>query len=510
MNTKTKRQTRRAAAIIYATFLIAVMVAMVAAVMKDFQVNTISDDVGWAISNGRHLLTQGLHYRLSTSWVVVHPYMSTGPEWLTDGLFYLIYANTGWTGMVVIVQSMLWGGLFWTYWRAKQSGSNLTVMFAFVVFLEGMAGFLVDRPQIFTYFFLAFYLWWRSARSGSASLPSVNGGITGFLKSEWIWLIAMPLWASLHGGFALFYPLFLIDAVARKSYRSLWVIPVTMAEIALVMPNHFYNLLYPFLWQSVPYDRYIAEVAPIGFSGSNMINLMVLTLAGIMIWRRMKNIDRLILVLLGLFALHSTRNLPFYTIWVLWFLPAFRLEDFLSIKIPGLRELAVLDRGSFVVSQRFTRWAMPIAIAALVVLFPWIQPNVHAFQNTSVVDNKALQYVARHAKVLGFIGYEPMQYSDELTLWGDHNYLESQQDVWAGMISPKTEPDLTMNVMKVDTGELSLTKAWGYARMRYILVRNGSLVDNEVKLLPSVWVPEFHDVHATVYVRREYIRLLLV
>ena len=507
MGTGTKRQTSRAVVFLYAAFSLAIMVAMLAAAVKDFQINAISDDVGWAIHNGWYLLTQGFHYQLSTSWVVTHPYLSTGPEWLTDGMFYLVYAKMGWTGLVMIVQLSLWGGLFWTYWRAKKSGSNLTVMFAFFVFMEGMAGFLVDRPQIFTYLFLAFYLWWRSAWAEKVPLVQANR-MSHFLKSDWIWLIAMPLWASLHGGFALFYPLFLIDAVARRSHRSLWVIPVTMMEIALVMPNHLYNLLYPFLWQSVSYDRYITEVAPIGFAGSNIILIIVLLLAGIAVWRRMNNVDRVILVLLGLFALHSMRNLPFYTIWVLWFIPTFRLEDFLSIKIPGLRELAALDRESFVIARRFASWVMPIAITALVVLFPWIQPNVHAFQNSSVVDNAALHYVAKHAKVLGYIGYEPMQYSDELSLWGDHNYLESQQDVWAGIISPKTEPNLTMNVMRVDTGQLPLTRAWGYARMRYILVRNGSLVDNEVKLLPSVWVPEFHDTYATVYVRREYVRWL--
>lgn len=58
------------------------------------------------------------------------------------------------------------------------------------------------------------------------------------------------------------------------------------------------------------------------------------------------------------------------------------------------------------------------------------------------------------------------------------------------------------------TGELPLTKAWGYTRIHYILVRDGSVMDNEVKLIPSVWVPEFHDAYATVYVRKGYIRLL--
>ena len=170
-------------------------------------------------------------------------------------------------------------------------------------------------------------------------------------------------------------------------------------------------------------------------------------------------------------------GLPFYTIWVLWFIPTFRPEDFLSIKIPGLRELSVLDRESFVIVRRFANWAMPIAITVLVALIPWIQPNVYAFQNSSIVDNAALRYVVSHTNVLDYIGYEPMQYSDELSFWGDPNYLESQQDVWAGIISPKTEPYLTMN---------------------------GSVMDNEVKLMPSVWVPEFHDSYATVYVRREY------
>ena len=505
-NAKTKTQTRKAAEILYAAFLIAILAAVLAIIIQDFQVNTASDDVGWAISNGWHLLSQGWHYRLSTSWVVAHPYLSTGPEWLTDVIFYLTYAKTGWAGMVAIVQVLLGGALFWTYWRAKKSESNLTVFLAFVVFLEGMAGFLVDRPQIFTYLFLAFYLWWRSVRTGSASLSSGNRGMSRFLKSNWIWLIIMPLWASFHGGFALFYPLFLIDAVARKSYRSLWVIPVTMIEIALVMPNHFYNLIYPFLWQSVPYDQYIAEVAPIGFSGANMLNLTVLAFAGIVVWWRMKKVDRLILVLLGLFALHSMRNLPFYTIWVLWFLSDFRLGDYRSIKIPGMRELVVLDRESFMVARCFTNFAMPIAISALVVLIPFFQPNVHAFQNATVVDNVALRYVVRHANILDYLGYEPMQYSDELSLWGDSNYLESQQDVWAGIISPKIEPNLTMNAMKVATGELPVTKAWGYRKMRYILVRNGSVMDNEVKLMPSVWVPAFHDDHATVYVRQRNLR----
>lgn len=481
------------------------IVLMILAVIKNFQTNAINDDVGWAISNGWHLLTQGWHYHLTTSWVVARPYRSTEPEWLTDGLFYLIYANTGWAGMVLIVQLLLGGGLFWAFWRAKKSGSNLTVMFAFLVFMEGLAGFLVDRPQIFTYLFLVLYLWWRSEWGKTGSMIRL-GTMSRFLTSEWIWLIVMPLWASLHGGFALFYPLFLIDTFARQSYRSLLIVPMTMAEIALFMPNHLYNLFYPFLWQSVPYDRYITEVAPMGFAGSNVIVMIVLALAGVLIWRRIKSVDRFILVLLGLFALHSVRNLPFYTIWVLWFLPVFRLEDW--IHVPGIRDFMAVDQESFVLSKRFARWAMPTAMATLVLLYPWIQPNVHAFQNSTAVDNKALHFLVKHANVLHYIGYEPMQYSDELSLWGDQNYLESQQDVWAGVISPKKEPNLTMNAMKVSTGQIPLTQAWGYAKMRYILVRNGSVMDNEVKLLSTEWAPTYHDKFATIYVRKSYIHLL--
>ena len=488
---------------IYVILFILMMVAIAVSVMNVFQANTVNDDIGWAIRNGGYLLTQGFQYRLASSWVVAHPYLSTGPEWLADGFFYLLYAKTGWTGLVALVQLVLWGGLFWTYWRAKKSGSTFTILLALFVFMEGMSNFLVDRPQVFTYLFIVFYLWWRNGWGESVPLTQANEALR-FLNSEWIWLIVMPLWASFHGGFALFYVLFVIDAFARRAYRSLWIVPVTMAEIVLVMPNHLYNLLYPFRWQLVPYDRYISEVMPMVFADSNAMLMIVLTGAAVVIWRSMKNVDRVVLILLGLFALHSARNLPFYTLWVLWFLPAFRFEDWLPTWATRLRRVAAWDRQSFMKTNRFIGWLMTGGTAAIIVLFPWIHPEVHAFQNSSVVDNAALHYLVNYAKVLDYIGYEPMQYSDELTLWGDHDYLESQQDVWAGIISPKTEPDLTMNVMRVDTGQLPLTKAWGYARMRYILVRNGSLVDNEVRLLPSVWVPEFHDAYATVYVRHPY------
>ncbi len=496
-----EKSAKRKAYAIYAVLLFLMMVIIAVSVVSAFHANTINDDTGWAIRNGWYLLTQGFHYRLTSSWVVNHPYQSTGPEWLTDGLLYVLYANTGWTGLVALVQLALWSGMFLTYWHTKKNGSTITLLFALIVFMAGMSNFLVDRPQMFSYLFFVFYLWWRQTRDQSASLTQVHRVIR-VLKSQWIWLLVMPLWASMHGGFALFYPLFVIDMVVSRSYRSLWVVPVTMIEIVAVMPNHLYNLLYPFLWQSVPYDRYITEVMPMGFAGSSVPIMIVLAGAGVLVWRTMKNVDRVVLVFLGLFALHSVRNLPFYTLWILWFFSAFRAEDWLPSWATRLRNIAAWDRLWYANTSRLTGWLMTVGTAALLILYPWIHPNVHAFQDAVVVDNTVLQYVVKHANTLDYIGYEPMQYSDELTLWGDQNYLESQQDVWAGVIAPKTEPNLTMNVMKVDSGQLPLTKAWGYGKMRYILVRNGSLVDNEVKLLPSVWRLAFHDQYATVYVRR--------
>ena len=78
--------------------VIAILVLLVLSIYHSYTSNTINDDTGWAISNGWHLLSQGFHYSLSNSWVVKHPYLSTGPEWLSDALFYWLYLHFGWGG----------------------------------------------------------------------------------------------------------------------------------------------------------------------------------------------------------------------------------------------------------------------------------------------------------------------------------------------------------------------------------------------------------------------------
>ena len=116
-----EKSAKRKTYTIYAALLLMMVGIIAVSVVSAFHANTINDDTGWAIRNGWYLLTQGFHYRLTSSWVVNHPYQSTGPEWLTDGLLYVLYANTGWTGLVVLVQLALWSGMFLTYWHTKKN-----------------------------------------------------------------------------------------------------------------------------------------------------------------------------------------------------------------------------------------------------------------------------------------------------------------------------------------------------------------------------------------------------
>ncbi len=484
--------------------VIAILVLLVLSIYHSYTSNTINDDTGWAIANGWHLLSQGFHYSLSNSWVVKHPYLSTGPEWMSDALFYWLYLHFGWGGLVGIMQLSIisvWG---LAIVRSVKSRSIFTLLLSAILVDTGMAVFLVDRPQVFSYFFLVLYMWWRTYRYASTSLTQ-RLGWRQLIQGDALWVLLMPIWASLHGGFALFYPLFLLDSLAHRKWKSLWLVPVTAIEIVLLMPNHLYNLLYPFLWQSVPYDKYISEVLPIPFSGGYMLVILAILVATLAEWKYVSKMDKIMLVLLDFFALHSFRNLPYATLFLLWHMDKVDVRIFFPRFFTLTKQFYEWDTSTF-----RPKWTIALfSFAAVVTLgFPIANNHVHAFQDKRVVDNAAILYLVNHASVLHFLGFEPMQYSDELTLLGHPNYLESQQDVWAGIISPKTEPNLTMATIKLESGQIPLTNAWGYKQMRYILVRNGSIMDNELKLIPKTWVPMWKDKYATVYVRKGYVKSL--
>jgi hypothetical protein len=441
---------------------------VVAMVLFSYQVsaanNGVNNDIGWSISNGWLYLHQGLHAKLTDSWLAPHGYHMSNAEWLSDILFYLIKIHFGWIGLTIFVKSLVFISLSLVFVKFRKSQHPIYFMLSLVVMVLFVSVFFVERAEVFSFAFFTLYLCLRH-------------------KKNWIWIFLMPLWASLHGGFMIFYPLFLFDKIKEKQYMTLLVVPLSMMLIVLIMPFHVYNLIYPFIGLFSHYTKAVVEFQPVSFSTMlTMTSWLLLGAIIVFIWKKLDWRHHILIVALLMASLHIVRNEIYLAIYVLSVIPTTMDEH---SRLPFYKDLPSVKL---------------IAIPFFFVLFfAFIfYPTKNPFQ---LVDKKAIT-VLMEKRLIHQKGYLPMQYSDYLSSIGQPIYIDGQGDVWSG-VDKNGEKDLVDPFFMVEDGKKPITALPGYQDMTYLLIRNHTAITYQVELMKR-WKPIYHDYQVTIYVRVTY------
>jgi len=264
-------------------------------------------------------------------------------EWLAQALFYLAYRVAGFPGVVIFRALLLAafcglaGLLAW-----RRSGVLDRAWMAGLAATAVAAPFALDRPQLFTYLFLALTVLILESRRRLWLLPPL------FL-----------IWANCHGGFVLGWVVlvaYCADALVARLRRSplpeeraLWLWSAVAAMASGINPNGFRALQVLLLYRSSAMQSRLLEWARPALWPPPMFVLLLAAAAGAMVWARrtVRIADWLLLAAFSAAALTAARN----TIFIGFFAPVF-----LASYLPWKRALPAL-----------AGWIVSLALAAGVV-----------------------------------------------------------------------------------------------------------------------------------------------
>ena len=236
-------------------------------------------------------------------------------EWLAQALFYAAYRAAGFSGVVVLRALLLaafcgLAGL--VAWR--RSGVLDRGWMAGLIAAAIAVPFALDRPQLFTYLFLA-----------------LTAVILESRRRLWLLPPLFLIWANCHGGFFLGWVVLaaycaeaLVARLRNRSpaeARALWMWSAAAVLASGINPNGFRALHVLLLYRSSAMQSYLLEWARPSLWPPPLFALLLLAAAGTMVWaRRTVRIgDWLLLAAFAAAAFSAERN----TIFIGFFAPVF-------------------------------------------------------------------------------------------------------------------------------------------------------------------------------------------
>jgi hypothetical protein len=264
-------------------------------------------------------------------------------EWLAQPFLYAVYRAAGFAGVVILRALLLTAFCSiagWVAWR--RSGTPDRAWMAGLAAAAIAIPFALDRPQLFTYLFLALTVAILESRRRLWLLPPL------FL-----------IWANCHGGFFLGWVVlaaYCVDALVERwrhkalaEERSLWLWSAVAVLASGLNPNGFRAIGVLLLYRSSPMQSHLLEWARPALWPPPLFAVLLAAAAGAMIWaRRAVRIgDWLLLLAFASAAFTAERN----TVFIGFFAPVF-----LAAYLPWKRPLPAA-----------AGWAASLALAAGIV-----------------------------------------------------------------------------------------------------------------------------------------------
>jgi hypothetical protein len=285
-------------------------------------------------------------------------------EWLAQVVMYLGYAAKGFTGMILIRGLFLTGLCALVGFIAYQRSRNFYRSFgAAIAIVFVMRNFVADRPQYFTYVFLAATILILESR-----------------KRLWLLLPLFVIWANCHAGFIMGWVVMgaycgesLLSRLRGKiqpDERRLWTMCISAIVLSGLNPN-IYNVI-PVLryyrastlqssiweWQMPKYW----EVSPFTILMYGAGALLLLN------FRKTRPVDWILYGIFSISALMAMRNIFLVGIWAPVLIAAYapRWQDWKKQPFQWMAVLAIAAAGSWYVGMLLSFLTVG---AALVVLY---------------------------------------------------------------------------------------------------------------------------------------------
>ena len=300
-------------------------------------------DPFWAIKTGQWVLTHGIPHTDPFSWTARGlPWVAH--EWLFDTAMYWLAAHFGWYGIMFIVWAALFGFLacLWLLCKAEGKGETVTLV-VFTIAAVMPTWYVMDRPQVYSYFFFALFTYILTWRTGT----------------RWPWILPAVtlLWANMHGSAVMGVLMVgfeaILESVIEKKH-TLWSAAIASFLASLVNPNGFGLWKFTFWLTTSPLNRQISEWRPPDFAAPPILILYAAVFATVACamyahkqpGREPQDRRRMVSAFLyvaglGLVSVSEARYFPYLAIsWVVLFLRL--IPDGIMVKRSAVKYKAVL------------------------------------------------------------------------------------------------------------------------------------------------------------------------
>lgn len=266
-------------------------------------------DTWWHLATGQWILA---HHAVPTTDVFSFSAPGTpwsAHEWLTETLFAAAFALAGWSGVVALAGLAIAGALSIVARRALRDGlTGIPLLALMLIAFSLISASLLVRPHLFGLLLLAFWVTRLMAARDARSAPPV-------------WLLgAMLLWVNMHAsyllGLAILGP-FALEAVIEapsgqgsRVFRDWTLFAVGAALVALINPQGYEAYVYPVSVMKMKLLASIVEWRPASFDHIEPMEIALLALIGMALFRPVRLKPLRLALLLGLIhmALHQGRQ----------------------------------------------------------------------------------------------------------------------------------------------------------------------------------------------------------
>ena len=433
----------------------------------------LDGDPLWAIAAGK--------------WVAVHnavpaadpfswtawgkPWMA--PEWGYDLLAYLLASRLGYYGLMLLTWVGL-AGFYMFLWLLvrKEAKSSQAVMMVFTIAASLSGPFIMARPQVFSYFFFAAFMYVLSCRK------------------EWRW--ALPfltlLWANLHASVVLGVIMVGFEAAMWFMFerdRSMLLVTGTCFLASLANPK-FLGLWRYTLWLSTnQWNRQVIEWRPPDFTSPVILYSYIavfLTLGAALYFHERGDRDERRLAVLAAYliafayqAITQVRFFPYLlVVWadvLLWLMP----ESGSSVESSGLKRRWWID-GPLILMAVFALWYGATT-------FPG--KNMASNLNGEMAPAGAVQYIESQ----GLTGrlFNEYTWGGYLIYKGIPAFIDGRDDVY--LASTNVFQDY-VQAMKLDVDPDMVLQKYG---VETVLLPNGAPLTRYLDAEPQKWKVSYRD-----------------
>ncbi len=287
--------------VVVAPLLAALVAAASPAVLND-------PDTWWHVATGESILNHGAIPKQDVFSFSAPGIPWSAHEWLTEVLLQLAHRLAGWSGIVLLTGIAAGGALAVVAARASRALAGAPLLVVTLLSYSLIAPSLLARPHIFGLLFLAIWT------SGLLAARDADRAPSPFL------LPLMLLWTNMHASFLLGLALmgpFALEALIKAPagnrfgvFKSWTLFGLAAVALALVNPQFYDAFLYPVRVMNLRLLSGIVEWRPASFDHVEAIEIVILALIGLGLFRPVRVPPVRLLLLLGLvhMALHQGRQ----------------------------------------------------------------------------------------------------------------------------------------------------------------------------------------------------------